>query len=185
MAEELRTLFAHTIAQAANFASSQVSDAGGHGTSDPNQRRSRVLFELGPFGPPFLERLRFVLPHILFMLGRPHFAVTQLELQLTASNDGDFFRPHRDTGSGATAARELTFVYFFHREPRRFTGGELRIFGEGTDPDHKVAPSVVVEPAQNEIVFFPSHLLHEVLPVYCSSRAFEDSRFTVNGWYRR
>jgi Rps23 Pro-64 3,4-dihydroxylase Tpa1-like proline 4-hydroxylase len=27
--------------------------------------------------------------------------------------------------------------------------------------------------------------MHEVLPIYCASRAFADSRFTINGWIRR
>jgi Rps23 Pro-64 3,4-dihydroxylase Tpa1-like proline 4-hydroxylase len=38
---------------------------------------------------------------------------------------------------------------------------------------------------QNQIVFFPSETLHEVLPVECPSGEFADSRFTVNGWLHR
>jgi SM-20-related protein len=34
-------------------------------------------------------------------------------------------------------------------------------------------------------VFFDSHLMHEVLPVSVPSGAFEDWRFTVNGWLHR
>jgi Rps23 Pro-64 3,4-dihydroxylase Tpa1-like proline 4-hydroxylase len=34
-------------------------------------------------------------------------------------------------------------------------------------------------------VLFPSSLVHEILPVQCSSRKFADSRFTLNGWFRR
>jgi hypothetical protein len=39
-----------------------------------------------------------------------------------------------------------------------------------------------VEPEHNSAVFFPSHLNHEVLPVTCRSKAFEDSRFAINVW---
>jgi Rps23 Pro-64 3,4-dihydroxylase Tpa1-like proline 4-hydroxylase len=42
-----------------------------------------------------------------------------------------------------------------------------------------------VEPRNNSIVFFLSRYLHEVLPVSCPSKAFADSRFTINGWVRR
>ncbi|MGB8690572.1 MAG: proline hydroxylase, partial [Microcoleus sp.] len=34
-------------------------------------------------------------------------------------------------------------------------------------------------------VFFLSRYMHEVLPVSCPSKAFADSRFTINGWVRR
>jgi Rps23 Pro-64 3,4-dihydroxylase Tpa1-like proline 4-hydroxylase len=185
VAQELTALVEHVLAQGPNFTSSRVTREDAGGTFDPTQRRSRVLFNLGWFGPVFSERLRFVLPHVLFRLGRPSFAVTGLEMQLTASNDGDFFRPHTDSGSGDTGGRDLTFVYFFHREPRGFSGGALRIFAAKRDDGESEYPSITIEPAQNEIVFFPSHLLHEILPVRCPSRAFSNSRFTANGWFRK
>jgi SM-20-related protein len=39
-----------------------------------------------------------------------------------------------------------------------------------------------VEPHNNSILFFPSYVLHEVLPIRCPSGAFADGRFTLNGW---
>ena len=42
-----------------------------------------------------------------------------------------------------------------------------------------------VVPQQNQIVFFPCSLLHEITPVECRSRAFADSRFTLNGWLHK
>jgi Rps23 Pro-64 3,4-dihydroxylase Tpa1-like proline 4-hydroxylase len=76
----------------------------------------------------------------------------------------------------------LTFVYFFHREPRRFAGGELRLFD--TAQTERVSAKVehfkLIYPLQNQVVFFPSSYVHEILPVICPSREFADSRFTVN-----
>jgi Rps23 Pro-64 3,4-dihydroxylase Tpa1-like proline 4-hydroxylase len=40
-------------------------------------------------------------------------------------------------------------------------------------------------PQQNQIVFFPCSVLHEITPVECPSRAFADSRFTLNGWLHK
>jgi Rps23 Pro-64 3,4-dihydroxylase Tpa1-like proline 4-hydroxylase len=42
-----------------------------------------------------------------------------------------------------------------------------------------------IVPRQNQIVFFPCELLHEITPVECASQLFADSRFTLNGWLRR
>lgn len=38
------------------------------------------------------------------------------------------------------------------------------------------------EVRHNRIVFFPSVLMHEVLPVAFASGNFADCRFAVNGW---
>ena len=72
-------------------------------------------------------------------------------------------------------------------EPRRFGGGELRIFDTVQTEGVPTATEryQLVYPIQNQMVFFPSSYLHEILPVICPSRAFADSRFTVNGWVRQ
>lgn len=109
-------------------------------------------------------------------LGMP-FKPSGFELQITASGDGQFFKVHTDNGSPDTATRRLTFVhYFLLNEPRQFTGGELQL----QLPDREIT----ILPHHNSIVFFPSHLWHEVKPVSCPSALFADSRFTANGWIR-
>jgi len=35
------------------------------------------------------------------------------------------------------------------------------------------------------ILFFDSHLIHEVLPLNVPSGEFADGRFTLNGWLNR
>jgi Rps23 Pro-64 3,4-dihydroxylase Tpa1-like proline 4-hydroxylase len=127
------------------------------------------------------------LPRVLAKLREPLFPVVHTEVQITASNHGDFFRWHSDNGQEEIASREITFVYFFHREPTRFQGGELRIYDSvlhnGGYLPTKSYRTVV--PLQNQIVFFRSSLAHEITPVECPSGEFGDSRFTVNGWFHR
>jgi Rps23 Pro-64 3,4-dihydroxylase Tpa1-like proline 4-hydroxylase len=110
-----------------------------------------------------------------------------VEAQITASNHGDFFRCHTDNGASDIASRDVTFVYFFHREPRAFHGGELRIYESRPQRDGlRSAPSYhSIIPEQNQMVVFPSCLAHEITPVECPSGLFADSRFTVNGWLHR
>jgi Rps23 Pro-64 3,4-dihydroxylase Tpa1-like proline 4-hydroxylase len=148
-------------------------------------RRARTLDGLGKLEAAFVERLKQQLQPALDKLGHKEFPLGRIEIQVTASNDGDYFRLHQDTGPEDT--REVSFVYFFHREPRRFSGGELRIYptrvvdGRLTPADH----AHTLSPRQDTIVFFPSKNEHEVLPVRVPSKAFADSRFTVNGWIHR
>ena len=179
--EEWQQLLDYALQNRGRFDRSMVLHSSGASELDKSYRRSRILFELGPFHALFSRRLMTVLPYVLWRLSHPAFPVSHLEIQLTATNDAEFFRPHADNGAGDVSGRQITFVYYFHREPRRFGGGELRIFR-----DAEVAAGnhyELIYPIQNQAVFFCSSSLHEVLPVVCPTGSFENSRFTVNGWY--
>nr|WP_256386659.1 2OG-Fe(II) oxygenase [Hydrocoleum sp. CS-953] len=108
-------------------------------------------------------------------------------MQLTAHNDGCFYTIHSDANTEMTATREMTYVYYFYQEPKSFSGGELVIYETKVEGNNlsKHNDFKVIEPRNNSIIFFPSRYLHEVLPVSCPTKAFENSRFTFNGWIRR
>jgi Rps23 Pro-64 3,4-dihydroxylase Tpa1-like proline 4-hydroxylase len=186
--QELEELTRYTLEHEADFSASEVvSPTADGGIVNYEHRRSLVLTDLAHHQDLILARINSVLPQVLERLGMEEFSVTGVEAQVTASNDGDFFHFHSDNGSDRVASRHLTFVYFFHREPRQFEGGELRIHDarleEGTYVSAGSYQTIV--PQQNQIVFFPCELMHEITPVNCSSQLFADSRFTLNGWLRR
>jgi Rps23 Pro-64 3,4-dihydroxylase Tpa1-like proline 4-hydroxylase len=186
--EELQELTRYALGQESTFHISEVISPGVEGgVVDPEHRRSRVLMDLGKHGDLLVGRIQSALPRVLEKLGMKAFPVSRVETQITASNHGDFFRHHSDNREEEIANRQLTFVYFFHREPKAFHGGELRLHDSHWENgvwtytgDYRA-----VVPEQNQIVFFRSELLHEITPVVCPSQAFADSRFTVNGWLQR
>jgi Rps23 Pro-64 3,4-dihydroxylase Tpa1-like proline 4-hydroxylase len=185
--QELQELISYTLQQEANFNTSEVISPSEGGLVNYEHRRSRVLLTLGKHESVMIERIKSVLPLVLARLGMEDFPIESVESQITASNDGDFFRQHPDNGQEEVASRHLTFVYFFHREPRQFEGGELRIHDSRLEGNQYVSTGSYqsIVPQQNQIVFFPCSLLHEITPVRCPSGAFADSRFTLNGWLRR
>ncbi len=136
---------------------------------------------------PLLNRIHAVLPEVLPKLGLSPFNIARIDSQLTASNDGEFYKIHDDNSSPPTATRQLTYVYYFYREPKPFTGGELRMYNNKIENHYWTRGEgfITIEPRNNSIVFFFSGYEHEVLPVHCPSRAFADSRFTINGWMSR
>ncbi len=187
--KEMEELIRYTLQHEADFRNSEViSPSGEPGVTDYSHRRSRVLMELGPHKQMILDRVRGVLPRVLEQLGIEEFPVTRTEVQITASNNGDFFRVHADNAQEVIGSRQMTFVYFFHREPSQFEGGELRLHDsqKSKGEDEPITGSYqTIVPQQNQIVFFPCSTLHEITPVHCGSRAFADGRFTVNGWLHR
>jgi Rps23 Pro-64 3,4-dihydroxylase Tpa1-like proline 4-hydroxylase len=183
--QEMEQLVRYTLEREALFSTSEVISPNGEpGVTDYSHRRSRVLMELESHEEVILDRIRGVLPRVLQQLGMEEFPVTRTEVQMTASNDGDFFRAHCDDAQEMIASRRMTFVYFFHREPSQFAGGELRLHDTRKSGDHPLSTGSyqTIVPQQNQIVFFPCSTLHEITAVRCKSRAFADSRFTVNGW---
>lgn len=184
--EEWRNLVDFTFGHGADFRPTQVL-AHGEDRSDHDARRSVVLFELDSYRDLFVERLKTFFPQILVRLAYPWFPVRHVEVQLTGTGHGEFFRAHSDDGSPEVETRAITFVYFFHREPQPFSGGELRIYDTAVDGDRVWAtgPFRSIWPLQNQVVFFPSYYLHEILPVNSPSGSFVDRRFTVNGWFHR
>jgi len=186
--EELLNLTNYVLAHETDFRWSEVISPGGAGgVVDPEYRRSRVLMDPGKQGDLILARVQAALPCVLSKLGMPPFSISRVESQITASNHGDFFRHHCDNAEEEIATRELTFVYFFHREPKAFEGGELRLHDACRENGvwFRTGDYRAIVPEQNQMILFRSSLLHEITPVLCPSQAFADSRFTVNGWLHR
>lgn len=156
-------------------------------TGDLDYRRSMILHSFPEFSQLVVNRIQAILPDVFRKLNLPSFPIGEIEAQLTSHNDGNYYKVHNDNGSPDTATREFTYVYYFHQEPKAFSGGELLIYDSKIENNFyvKVDSYKRVEPRNNTIVFFLSRYLHEVLPVNCPSKAFADSRFTINGWVRR
>lgn len=185
---ELNTLRQYILEQEIRFEISEVLSPGvTAGAVDYERRRSRVLMDLGGHERVIVDRVLTCLPRVLQKWGRDPFPISRIEAQTTASNHGDFFCCHSDNGAEAVATREITFVYFFHLEPKQFSGGELRIYDSRRENDNYLptANYRTIVPEQNQLVLFASGLSHEITPVDCPSGQFADSRFTVNGWVHR
>lgn len=157
-------------------------------TNEANYRQSSLLFSYE--FPRIYEWMKNEIlkhfPRVCRQLKHRYFAIAQIEMQMTAHNDGNFYKLHNDAGSETTNTRELTYVYYFYQEPQAFSGGELQLYDtilEGKQPINQM-PAQFIQPQNNRIVFFDSDCQHEVLPVHCPSRQFQDSRFTLNGWLR-
>src|ERR1700683_5783563 len=178
--EELNGVLEHVLGRTRAFRRTRIITRGNRGRVDSRYRRSRELADLGEFGHVFTQRIRSYLPWVVQTVGSPPFLVRKTIARVTASNDGDFFKKHTDLCKG----RVITFVYYFYRKPKRFAGGELRLYRTSLNNGRPVAADSfdTVMPLQNHIVFFPSFLVHEVRRVRCRSGAIEDSRFAVTGW---
>jgi Rps23 Pro-64 3,4-dihydroxylase Tpa1-like proline 4-hydroxylase len=152
----------------------------------PDVRQTLELNEAWQDGDRFAGYLRRI-PDLFSRLQFAPFPGVISAIRMRAYADSHFFKAHIDTQPGTSIAnRVYNFVYFFHRVPKPYTGGELLLFD--TDPEAMTFVSsrfTRVIPEDNAIILFPCAFYHSVLPVKCSTREFTDSRFVINGHVSR
>ncbi len=134
----------------------------------------------------FHQRVRSIIPQVRPRLHVPPFDIGEIEVKVRAYLDGHFFRVHMDCPpqDEKIANRTISYVYFFHKPPKAYTGGDLLLFDSDPDVEHTrftTAGFTRVVPGDNSIVLFPSAYWHSVIPVRCPSKQYQDSRFVING----
>jgi Rps23 Pro-64 3,4-dihydroxylase Tpa1-like proline 4-hydroxylase len=157
-----------------------------NGEVNRDVRVSHMLRDFGDLRQELEARFIGVLDWAIRELHLSPIDLAPLELELVAHGEGAFFDQHIDTatdGTTAHSARALTGVYYFHRRPKGFDGGNLRLhaMAPATDGERRI---VDIPPRSDTLLLFPSWAPHEVQRISCPSGAFLDSRFAINCWYR-
>ncbi len=168
-------LLAHAVRNEASFQPSLIR-RNSERVFAPTVRRSLTLTDLGPFTDTIAGRARQLAPQLKTQFGLAAWKPSSMWLELIVHGDGDFVRPHIDVvmGDAVREKRQVTLVYYLRREPPRFRGGELRLFGFGQNS------FVDIEPRHDLLLAFPSIALHAVNPVSCPAAEFSERRFSVN-----
>ncbi len=163
-----------------------VVKADGLRVRDDAARSARVAYEPATIKDWFVPLVAQHFEAAFQQFGIPAFVPAKLELQLTASFHGDFYRRHRDydpAKPNGVETRRLSYVYYFRPPGGSFEEGLLRLYDwRPTDERATVLRYTAIEPLDNRLIIFPSHALHEVMPVRALSGRVEDGRFTLNGW---
>lgn len=175
-------LLEHALASEASFEPAEVVGPDGSALRPESRQAGQSTAGLGQLKAPFSEAIHARFDEFVTGLGMQPFRIAYTETQLIAHGHDAFYKRHIDTMTGEPGISDATYraisaVYYFHRQPKAFTGGEIAIhaFGSGTN-------TVEIEPLHNRLVVFPSIALHEVRKISCPSMAFADSRFAVNCW---
>ncbi len=180
-------LLAFAQANQARFVPSQTG-SGAHSAVRPTRRVSLTAPDFSPLRESFAQLVRPLAPSLAAELKVAPFEVSEVELELIAHGDGAFLARHIDTQidavrHAAPSLRLLSGVYYFHAAPKAFEGGALRLHEIAGDAAR--ARFLDIAPLHNTLVFFPSWMPHEVMPVRVPSGRFMDSRFAINCWFRR
>jgi hypothetical protein len=105
--------------------------------------------------------------------------------QVSRYGDKDHYHWHYDRIPWDDS-RIISFVYYVHSEPRKFSGGELTLtdgllWGEEVVGKTK---ETAIDPQNNRLVLFDSRTLHTVKKTV-APQEFRDGRFSINVWIGR
>ncbi|MET8754300.1 2OG-Fe(II) oxygenase [Streptomyces sp. NPDC004667] len=178
-AERADALLEYAIGRQGDFTAGTVPDP----LTGEESHKGRDSLVLPVTSGVFSRHLADCLPLVQESLG--HRAALDRSLTvLTAHGDGGHYGMHTDASRVPDVSTAVSAVYYLHRRPRGFGGGQLRLHDTVVD-GHRARPSQTyrtIEPEHDTIVFFPAAAFHEVVPSTCPSRRFADHRFTLTTW---
>ena len=102
--------------------------------------------------------------------------------QFTEYKKGQFYDWHCDSDD---RKRIITAVYYFHKEPKKYKGGEIELskspsaFGKIVDDNKDNV--ITIPPENNMMVIFAGNVSHRVKATE-SPKKFDLGRFSVNCW---
>ena len=179
------SLIPFLVSRQDSFVPARILDAKGERHYKPSYRDSLGFQGEWQGMKRFSRSFTDILPGLFGRLHVAPFAIDKIELDLRAYRDGHFFKMHVDGRPSvpATANRIVSLVYYFHRQPRPYTGGELILFDSDPDSGQTTkARFTQVVPEDNTLLVFPSRFYHCVVPIQCPGPDFGDSRFVINGF---
>ena len=143
---------------------------------DNSETNDRIVDEVRP---GFEPRLRRLVAKALPRLWAGGLGAYCVELHVGTYQAGQFHAVHTDFDDTDLAPRAISYVYYLHRRPKSFSGGDLLLH------DGEVANTHTrIEPLDNSIVLFPSHCVHEVTLVEAGPTDFDTGCFPVYGALR-
>lgn len=165
------------------LSAANVKWRGGQGVFDEIRRALRM-----PAPPEALKRLTPALRGAIersrlssaFDLDPP--PTGRIEGEVVCHTEGGRFGRHADDAYGSVG-RVLTCVYYLHRQPARFTGGDLLLHDAKSDdrPEDPIG-FTRFRPEHNTAVIFPAHVDHEVTIVHSDVTNPLEGRVSINVW---
>ena len=124
------------------------------------------------------NRILEILPSLFTALDIEPFALADMPLTLVNGLDGHCGLPHADSIDGRF---RISLLYYFHREPRAFRGGNLEFYdADPASPNgHSDEALTRIDQEDNLLIAFPSQTFHGITEVQCDSEDFADGRFAA------
>lgn len=177
-------IMAYALAKEHDFEQMAIAENHADGSQtnvrDDALRNQRGLIRVPEVWAILEAPVRAALPRIMDALEIPRFEPTRIFCNLAVTQDGGYGKPHRDD---VNIGARISFLYYFHSTPKRFTGGDLMLFDRQEDPNgYDLARATRLNHQDNLLAAFPCEAMHEITRVTCPSPDFAHGRFALAGF---
>lgn len=183
---QVEKLLVHVQSKSALF---KPAGIGAKAKVNLGKRKTVYIRDLGEFRELFTKRIIDYCDTAAISFGMKPFTPSRIELKITNHLDEYFFNIHNDTNSldNKKEQRAISFVYYFHRKPKSFLGGDLLLFDSDCQNNkYKNFEFTRLLCERDSLTYFPSEYFHCVDIVrQRSKKDFSDGRFAVTGHIRR
>jgi Rps23 Pro-64 3,4-dihydroxylase Tpa1-like proline 4-hydroxylase len=158
-----------------------------HKNSDVEFRLERSMRQqFGVYCRPELEEIIQAgvmkqFPSVCDALDVRQFLPGRHDLRLDYTPDGGFGKMHQDVGFGA----RLSYLYYFHRQPKKFRGGDLLFFDQNRATGQPLPHQFTrICHEDNLLLIFPPQYFHQVTRVAALDLPLQvaESRLSVCGF---
>lgn len=148
---------------------------------DMEKRDQIIYFPDGNFKQIFLDAISPLFTTIRKQLNVSKSEVSKFDMQMSSTGNHQYGKAHSDMPikDNMDYLSKISFVYYFHKTPKVFTGGDLLVYDTQVGSHQFVEQYTRFTTEDNLIVGFPSSFMHEITKVNSPSTKFEDSRFAV------
>ena len=123
-----------------------------------------------------------IVPDAIKKLGMRYHQVKSTSLEIAATGNGQFAKTHSDRMLNQPLMSKIAFVYYFHKVPKAFTGGDILVYDTDIQQDKAGVKFTKIHHTNNRIVAYPSCFYHEITQVSSPSGLFADCRFAIPFW---
>ena len=128
----------------------------------------------------FLPKIRRFLPDVRRRLRLDGYEPHRIHFDMTAYPNGGFGKPHQDSPPAEYRRLGVICVYYFHPQPKAFSGGDLLLYDtEVKERSYNSLSFWRLEPMANSAIFYLDAYWHAITPVKCDSDEFAHARFAL------
>lgn len=147
---------------------------------DSNIRQTKGLRGCDDIGRRVLSWIENNYKELCDFFNIPHSSLKFTPTEITICGNGDFGLAHKDSEQNS-----LSFLYYFHNQPKSFSGGDLYIYDGDLQNDKSNHTYTKVNIQSDMFLIFPSHYYHEITPVQCPDNNLLNGRMAFVGHIRK
>ena len=138
--------------------------------------------------PEILQMLKDAIlplvPEVITKIGMKYNHIYNINTEIARTGHNQFCNAHSDRVSDTPRMSTISFLYYFHQQPKQFEGGDIIVYdtliNEKNAYNNQQGTRIIHE--DNLLMAFPACFFHEITKVTLPNDRFDAGRFAIPFW---